>query len=78
MKFKARQLSNGNWAVFKQGVRFWINTERPTEAEAEVQACIASAEWHQQKIDECRDRWEELQKAAGEPHQWQDWGNCLA
>lgn len=78
MKYKARQMSNGNWAVFSSGVKYFIGTERKTEAEAQKQACIRSAEWHQIQMDKCQTSWEKLRETDGEPNGWQDWGDTMA
>jgi len=78
MKYKARQMSNGKFAVFAKGTQYFEATVRDTQEEADIQACIVSADWHRMQMDKCQVEWEKIQETRGESHTWQDWGNCMA
>jgi hypothetical protein len=54
MKYNAKQLSNGQWAVFA-GKQYWEHTVSDTKEEAHIWAIKESAIWHQQQLDKLED-----------------------
>ena len=50
MKYKAKQLQNGKWAVFKRGNIYWPHTVSETREEAHIWAIKESAIWHQEQL----------------------------
>ena len=50
MKYKAKQLSNGQYAVFT-GRKYFTATVTNSKTEAERNAFIESMRWHQWQID---------------------------
>ena len=50
MKYNAKQLNNGQWAVFT-GKKYWQHTVSDTKEEAHIWAIKESAIWHQQQLD---------------------------
>ena len=50
MKYKAKQLQNGKWAVFKRGNIYWTHTVSETQEEAHTWAIKESAIWHQKQL----------------------------
>lgn len=58
MKYRAKKLSTGEWAVFA-GSKYFTSTVTDNKKEAEQQALIKSIQWYE---DMKRDAWEELLK----------------
>jgi len=58
MKYKAKQLQSGNWAVFT-GKRFFTDTETTSKDEAIENALIRSMSFYQGQMD---DAFDELEK----------------
>ena len=52
MKFNAKQMSNGNWAVFCGPNKFFTKTENPDEEWVLNEACKRTAMWHLEKARE--------------------------
>ena len=50
MKYNAKQLSNGNYAVHS-GKSYYPSTETPDERVAKKQALIMSAQWYYQQAE---------------------------
>jgi hypothetical protein len=50
MKYNAKQLSNGKWAVFA-GKQYWPSTVSETKEEAHIWAIKKSAIWHRDQLD---------------------------
>lgn len=50
MKYKAKQVKDGYWAVFT-GKQYFVNTVTSNKATAEKSALVMSAHWHQDQID---------------------------
>lgn len=50
MKYRAKQLSNGQYAVFT-GRKYFTGTVTDSKTEAERNAFIESMRWHQWQID---------------------------
>jgi len=59
MKYNAKQLSNGNWAVF-QGKRYFFMTQTDSQAVAHQEALKMSLKWHQDQMTKIT---EEMYKA---------------
>lgn len=59
MKYTAKKLNNGDWAVFT-GERFFLETQTKSEKEAKIKACELSAQWHQEQIDKIEKKWQEI------------------
>lgn len=89
MKYNAKQLNNGQWAVFT-GKKYFKSTVTDNKNDAVIEACSRSAQWYQSQMDACRNAWEEAHRANGktdfdsESEQVEDifdfdreWGNCL-
>jgi hypothetical protein len=55
MKYKAKQLNGGEWAVFKRGNTYWPHTVSDTEEEAHLWALKLSAIWHRNQLDKLSD-----------------------
>ncbi len=49
MKYKAKQLSNGKWAVWT-GQSYFVNTVTLVEKDARVEALYMSGHWHLDKL----------------------------
>ena len=54
MKYNAKQLNNGQWAVFT-GKQYFPHTVADTKGEAHIWAIKESAIWHQQQLDKLED-----------------------
>ena len=54
MKYNAKQLNNGQWAVFT-GKQYWTHTVSDTKEEAHIWAIKESAIWHQKQLDKLED-----------------------
>jgi len=50
MKYNAKQLNNGQWAVFN-GKQYFPHTVADTKEDAHIWAIKKSAIWHQQQLD---------------------------
>lgn len=50
MKYNARQISSGEWAVFKDRTNYWTSSVRPTLEEARKQAAYYTALWHLDRV----------------------------
>ena len=55
MKYKAKQLAVGEWAVFKRGDTYWPHTVSDTEKKAHLWAIKLSAIWHRNQLDKLSD-----------------------
>lgn len=51
MKYNARKLSNGDWAVFKNRSRYWTSTTTASRDQAEAKAAEFSASWHLEQAE---------------------------
>jgi len=58
MKYKAAQLSNGNYVV-AAGKSYYPSTETPDERTAKKEALVMSAQWYYQQAEKA---WEEAEK----------------
>ena len=77
MKYSAKQLSNGKWAVFS-GKKYFINTVHNNEFYVKRRAIELSAQWYQSKIDECKNSWFDIQIKNGQNIDESNWSNILA
>ena len=59
MKYQAKQLRDGNWAVFS-GKSYWRNTVTENERNAKVEALHMSGRWHGEQIDKIDNALREL------------------
>ena len=50
MKYNAKQLNDGTWAVF-EGKQYWPHTVSETKEEAHLWAIKKSAIWHRSQMD---------------------------
>ena len=64
MKYKAKQLNNGKWAVFS-GKKYFKSTVTDNKNDATILACERSAQWHHAQIDQCSLDWEKAHRAGG-------------
>ena len=69
MKYRAEQLSNGNYAVFT-GKQYFISTETPDENKAKYEALKMSAIWYYNQA-------EAAFKEAEEQGLLNKWDDCL-
>lgn len=89
MKYNAKQMPDGKWAVFA-GKKYFVNTVCDTENDAIIKACEMSAQWYQVEMDNCQKIWEETHRANGKVDHyddnrtpetamdfWNEWGNVL-
>ena len=51
MKYNAKRMENGNWAVFCGKTKYFTDTETDNKQDAEKQARIESLLWHRQQMD---------------------------
>jgi len=54
MKYNAKQLNNGQWAVFT-GKQYFPHTVSDTKEEAHISAIKQSAIWHIEQLDKLED-----------------------
>lgn len=54
MKYSAKQLSNGNWAVFA-GKRYFTSSETADKQQAEIEAIHRSGCWYEDQIRKCNE-----------------------
>jgi hypothetical protein len=54
MKYNAKQLDDGTWAVF-EGKQYWPHTVRETKEAAHLEAIKKSAIWHKKQLDKLYD-----------------------
>ena len=76
MKYKAKQLKDGKWAV-GTGKSYFADMVYNNMKEAQIAACEESARWHQQQMDKCETEWERLKTENKTPPTWSEWGNIL-
>ena len=50
MKYKAKKLADGNWAVFA-GEKYFTSTKTTDEQKANEQAIIRSIQWHHNQAE---------------------------
>ncbi len=55
MKYNAKQLDDGTWAVFKGSNKYWKNTISETKDAAHLEAVKKSAIWHRKQLDKLSD-----------------------
>lgn len=55
MKYKARQLNSGKWAVFANTKEYFTDTVRETKLQADAEALRQSAIWYRDMMDRYRD-----------------------
>ena len=67
MKYNAKQLPTGDFAVFT-GKKYFTNTVTSNYLEAKQQACVMSMGFYKEQADKA---WEELQKLS-EVHEFND------
>ena len=65
MKYQAKQLKDGDWAVFTGKRKYFADTVTSEKFEAAKEALEMSARWHQKQMDKCRKEWEELHEKNG-------------
>jgi len=68
MKYNAKQLPNGNWAVFT-GKKYWPNTETTDREEANKSANYKSAMFHMKEARKILDKGVELYQAYNIGHE---------
>jgi hypothetical protein len=51
MKYNAKKMTNGNWAVFCGKTKYFNDTETTSQEKAEKQSRIESLLWHRQQMD---------------------------
>jgi len=54
MKYNAKQLNDGTWAVF-EGKQYWPHTISETKEAAHLEAIKRSAIWHKKQLDKLSD-----------------------
>jgi hypothetical protein len=55
VKYNAKQLDDGTWAVFIGRTKYWPHTISETKKEANLWAIKESAIWHQKQLDKLSD-----------------------
>lgn len=76
MKYNAKQLKSGEWAVFT-GRKYFTDTISNTQEEAHLRAIEKSAQYHQMQVWDLEADWYEAQEAAGIDRQC-NFGDILA
>jgi len=71
---------NGKFYVSSGNRKFFDDTKSDTELAAKKRACEMSAQWYQQKMDECQRQWVSIREQLGEDVSQSDydWGDVLA
>ena len=55
MKYNAKQLDDGTWAVFKRSNQYWPHTISETQEAAHLWAIKKSAIWYRNQLDKLED-----------------------
>ncbi len=56
MKYQAKQLANGQWAVWKNSKAYWASTTTRDRETAEISAAGFSASWHLEQAQNLLDK----------------------
>ncbi len=56
MKYNAKQLKDGTWAVFTGRSKYWPHTISETQEAAHLWAIKESAIWHRQQLDKLSEK----------------------